>query len=244
MNQRQTDIPRVSPGDPLSASLVNQMVKGASRNRVVTGDDLSVSMIGNTLGIADERTAPNSDRGVLVEVQPYSASDGFDTGFYRGRIYYQANLGLKIKAGTSPSLNPSPDKNTCIVLNLGEIAGGSQITSAFTTIGRSIGFTYGGSPLVAVTGNLSVGFKPVLVKANGTDGTNTTYDLYALSDTGYVTKLNLAGALAPKCSRARWQTVLTVTAATDGTVGEAYYDSTGAIQLYNCQEFVPMGACT
>jgi hypothetical protein len=90
-------------------------------------------------------------------------------------------------------------------------------------------------------GGAADGFFAVLVKWNaGSDGNNTTYatwtyDLYATSDTGYVTPLNLSGALQPENSPARiakWS----VTKATDGTVGEAYYDAAGVIQLYTCRE--------
>lgn len=80
------------------------------------------------------------------------------------------------------------------------------------------------------------GFFPVLVKHNGSDGAGPTYDVYALADTGYVTKLNLAGPLSPENSRARWNSGLTITAAPDGTTGEAYYATSGAIVLYNCKE--------
>jgi hypothetical protein len=90
-------------------------------------------------------------------------------------------------------------------------------------------------------GGAADGFFAVLVKWNaGSDGNNTTYatwtyDLYALDDTGYTTPLNLSGALQPENSPARiakWS----VTKATDGTVGEAYYDAAGVIQLYTCRE--------
>ena len=76
----------------------------------------------------------------------------------------------------------------------------------------------------------------VLVKQNGTSGGNPIYDIYELADTGYVTKLNLSGAIAPKCSRARLNAGLTITAATDGSVGIAYYDVSNVVQLFDCQE--------
>lgn len=76
----------------------------------------------------------------------------------------------------------------------------------------------------------------VIVKANGTSGGLPTYDLYALDDTGYVAKLNLAGALVPKCSRARFQTAVTAVAPADGSIGDAYYDTSGAIQLFDLPE--------
>lgn len=93
------------------------------------------------------------------------------------------------------------------------------------------------------------GVIPVLVKSNGgSDGTRDAYatwayDLYAIGDTGYTTKLNTSGALQPLSSPARiakWS----VTKAADGSVGLALYQS-GAIVLYSCQETVGTQAnCT
>lgn len=82
------------------------------------------------------------------------------------------------------------------------------------------------------------------VKQNGTDGTNPKYDLYAVSDVSMTgSKLNTSGALVPKCSRARWQTTLPVTAATNGSVGSYYVDEDGSVQLFECQETVASGEC-
>ena len=77
----------------------------------------------------------------------------------------------------------------------------------------------------------------VRVKSNGTDGGGLPlYDLYALADTGYATKLNLSGAMAPLDSRARWQTDVIPTAAPDGSVGDAFYAVDGTIRLDTCPE--------
>ena len=83
---------------------------------------------------------------------------------------------------------------------------------------------------------------PVLVKSNGgSDGTSSTratwaYDLYALGDTTYQTKLNTTGgARQPKNSPARIQ-FGSVTKASDGSDAMGYYDKDGAIQLWSCQE--------
>jgi hypothetical protein len=87
----------------------------------------------------------------------------------------------------------------------------------------------------------------VLVKRNGgadgtwdnTAGTGTYatwgYDLYALDDTGFKTKLNKSGPLQPKCGRAR-VSVGPVVQAADGATGEAYMDAAGAWQLWDCPE--------
>ncbi len=69
------------------------------------------------------------------------------------------------------------------------------------------------------------------------------YDVYALTDGGFVTKLNLAGAIQPKCSRARQELGL-ITAAADGTEASCYYDDGGAIQIFDLQEFGPSTACS
>ena len=88
----------------------------------------------------------------------------------------------------------------------------------------------------------------VIVKwSAGSDGSSSTfaawtYDVYALADTGYVTKLNLSGAVNPKCSRARIA-MCSVTKATDGSVGLAYYDTSGAIQIFDLQEVIAQNSC-
>ncbi len=90
----------------------------------------------------------------------------------------------------------------------------------------------------------------VLVKNNGGGGgtstttINATYDLYALSDTSYTTKLNTAGALSPAFNRAELSPPTTpVATATDGSVGLAYYDASGAIQLWSCLETPTWKTC-
>ncbi len=86
----------------------------------------------------------------------------------------------------------------------------------------------------------------VLLKANGTDGDSwPKYDLYAMQDTGLVTKLNHAGALVPKDDngQARWPqraSGAVPIAAPNGSVGMAYYDTSGLIQLIA----VPEKLCT
>ena len=93
------------------------------------------------------------------------------------------------------------------------------------------------------------GFFPVLVVGTGGgNGDRTTwptlvYDLYALADTGYVTPLNLSGSLPPQCSRGRLLKAYTF-AAPDGSVASAYYDSGGAIQLFDCQEAYDQTNCS
>ena len=95
----------------------------------------------------------------------------------------------------------------------------------------------------------SAGLFPVFVKRNGgADGSSTAYatwayDLYALFDTGYVTKFNLSGAIQPTRSAARI-IVGTVTQALDGSVGMAYRTAAGVIQLWDCQELRPPKTCT
>lgn len=93
------------------------------------------------------------------------------------------------------------------------------------------------------------GFIPVLVKQNGgMDGAwpstaaTWTYDIYAISDTGLVTKLNSSGALNPTCSRARSMNSSTIQAA-NGSLAMAYYDASGAIQIFDLQEFLVQNTC-
>lgn len=90
---------------------------------------------------------------------------------------------------------------------------------------------------------------PVLVKKNGgSDGTATTYaswtyDIYALFDTGYTSPLNGGTPLAVDCSRAR-AIKGPVTAAANGSTGEAYVKSDGTYGLFNLQEVHSEGPCT
>ncbi len=82
----------------------------------------------------------------------------------------------------------------------------------------------------------------VLVKANGVDGDGyPLYDLYAQSDVGLVTKLNLSGAIAPQRTRWRGATGLDVTAAPDGSEADAYFSTTGTIKLAHVAETVCAG---
>lgn len=91
---------------------------------------------------------------------------------------------------------------------------------------------------------------PVLLKQNGgSDGSwpstaaTWSYDLYALSDIGYVTKLNLSGPIVPYASRAE-AVNSSVTAAADGTVGFAYFKADGTIDLYLAKDFIVQNTCT
>ncbi len=87
---------------------------------------------------------------------------------------------------------------------------------------------------IAIGGGGSSGsFFPVLVSHNGDDGGGLPlYDLYALADTGHVTKLNLSGAIAPAWSVPRTFPTAAVTAAVTNSVGMAYMTVAGPIALY------------
>ncbi len=87
---------------------------------------------------------------------------------------------------------------------------------------------------IAIGGGGSSGsFFPVLVSHNGDDGGGLPlYDLYALADTGHVTKLNLSGAIAPEWSVPRTFPTAAVTAAVTNSVGMAYMSVAGPIALY------------
>lgn len=84
-------------------------------------------------------------------------------------------------------------------------------------------------------------FFPILVKQNGGGAGSRTaactfaYDLYDITDTSYVTKLNAGSALQPKFPGPR-SMLAKIKKADDGSPGQAYYDATGAIQLYSCCE--------
>lgn len=89
---------------------------------------------------------------------------------------------------------------------------------------------------------------PVLIKSvGGSDGTQTTYaswtyDLYPLGDTSYTNKIN-SSALQPLCSRARYMEGKVVKPS-DGDYGEAFYDASGNIVLWDLPEKRSKGACT
>jgi hypothetical protein len=88
----------------------------------------------------------------------------------------------------------------------------------------------------------------VLIKrVAGSDGNATTlatwtYDLYELGDTGYTNKLN-DSALQPVRSPARMLEGK-VTRPSDGSVGMAYIDAAGDIQLWDLGETRTKFACT
>lgn len=137
-------------------------------------------------------------------------------------------------------------------LNTGDITTDTEILDVSSVVVR-INQTDGYAPdqgnyiFPFVPGTAS-GFTPVLVKWNaGSDGDAThyaswTYDLYALTDTGFVTKLNTSGALQPTCGRCR--TLMSeVTKALNGSVGNSYKDKTGAIKLFNCPEIYVQATC-
>jgi hypothetical protein len=96
--------------------------------------------------------------------------------------------------------------------------------------------TTSGETTMTLLAGSAKGALKVLVKANGDVAAWPTYDLYDLSDTGFVTKLNQAGALSPLDSRIRWQSALPPTAAPDGSVGDAFYAVDGTIRLDMCAE--------
>jgi hypothetical protein len=106
---------------------------------------------------------------------------------------------------------------------------------------RRHGTSEGDAPTYLIVGSDGGNFFPVLVKWNaGSDGNSTTYatwtyDLYPLGDTGYTLQLNSGGALQPENSPARIA-MWSVSKAPDGTVGHAYFDASGNIQLYTCRE--------
>jgi hypothetical protein len=120
-------------------------------------------------------------------------------------------------------------------LQSSNIGGAAQILWSESGTGTKWAVVRLGNP--STGGGAGVHFS-VLVKANGDDGTNPIYDLYALADTGLGTALNLSGPLVPECSRARFNPSLVAIAPSDGSVGEAYRDIGGAIHLYNLPETV------
>ncbi len=145
MNPRQTDIPHVEPGDSLSQSLINQVINAANNNRLVSGEGIDATQIGNMLGLKPSGIRPNSDADILVRVkgignQKIAQTDApvvtFSSTYaswqLQGGLYYgSAYLQPFIKAhptetsrgiGTS-CLQPIPLPNAidCVILNLAEM---------------------------------------------------------------------------------------------------------------------------
>jgi hypothetical protein len=144
---RQTDIPPVSPGEPISASLLNQIIKGANTGRVVTGDgNIEASVIGGNLGLSLNQQ-PSQDAGVLVQIQPPNGTDGTSTtimgftansgvpqtlilpgGVYLGRLYTQPFTVLQSNTQNTATgyesiymPTPVPAANNCLVINTSEV---------------------------------------------------------------------------------------------------------------------------
>lgn len=88
---------------------------------------------------------------------------------------------------------------------------------------------------------------PCLVKwVAGSDGTSSayatwTYDVYAIGDTTYDNALTET-AQQPTCGRCR-SIKASVTKATDGSVGLAYYKADGTVGLMDCQEVYAQTTC-
>ncbi len=81
-------------------------------------------------------------------------------------------------------------------------------------------------------GSATAGVFEVLVKHNGDDGDSyPLYDVYAATDSGLTTALNLSGALPPIMSEFRGISGLgdAVTAAGDGSEGLAHYEPDGTV---------------
>jgi len=249
---RQTEIPGVAPGEPISASLMNQLIKGANTARVVTTDGtLDITNVAGILGMGTPGTVPPLDATVFVKVV---TTDNTGTGgLYNGLICVSPFVSVDTYSKTSIE-NFIGGTMECKVWNLEEMNSTKNSLLGYTDLevmGRVVGNAYSKNthtgtmtvkPLVAVYVSPPSGIFECIVKQNGTSGGNPAYDIYFPWDTSYTRKLN-SSALVPKCSRARWQTALTVTGATDGSVGIAYKDMSRNYQLYDCQEFVPMGAC-
>ncbi len=169
----QTPIAPVIPGEPLSQTLINQIIGGANNARMVSGDKgVEVTNIGGLLGIS-LNPKPGNDRGVLVEIQP---TDDIANGFYRGRLYTQSQVffgaGDDGTLTTAQTPRPAPEVNSCYVVNLAQVDpaylgsndttsysyGVTQLTQRRMAVGRMIGqmtsmglaAKYPPGPLVAV----------------------------------------------------------------------------------------------
>lgn len=184
------------------------------------------------------------------------------TVLLQGAADYQNAINNNLSV-TSTLVNPQLDASALtqwmVATNLQEIAAGTHMiqagTNVYVTVSYGVMPDAGYFPYYQATFSFSVpsamkgASLKALIKANGgSDGTSSTYaswtyDVYALADTGYVKKLNTSGAVNPKCSRARI-IIGPVTAATDGSVADCYYDTTGAVQIFDLQEFHGKQACS
>lgn len=90
---------------------------------------------------------------------------------------------------------------------------------------------------VFVLSDFPSGTQQCRVVGNGTDSSGPTYDVYAFEDTGHVTKLNTAGAVAPKNYR---DTNINYTA---GSFGVFWYANSGAVNIFVFNEAEASTVC-
>ncbi len=221
---RYTDIPKVSPGEPISASLMNQIIGMAQNARFASGDgSVDVTQVGNTLGFSLGGTRPNSDKDVLVMAQgiqdkdqraPRNETDKLIGGLYFGAIYYQPSVTFyetETPTGNT-SLTPSPAPNlpsvSCYVVNLTELDGRSYpITAAnvnsITNYGTNLILTNAmtrGRFAGTTSGGVPVVavevnvFKPVTAQITAVGTTSGQYIVSLLSSTPNIGSTNIVGS--------------------------------------------------
>ncbi len=165
MFKRGTNIPPVNPGETVSGSLINQVIKGADNVRQVSaGKGIKASMLNNGLNVG--LTGGSKPTQVPVQIDPYGKSSGttsadtsltqLDGGFYYARSYMQPQQIYKvISAPTQQKVLPDPSAINCVVINYSEFyagkAFGHAILAPTQAIATYIGSTTDGLPLYGVS---------------------------------------------------------------------------------------------
>lgn len=127
---RQTDIPKVQPGESISRALMDQLVEGANTARQASASNgLTVTKVGGSFIVGDARLPKISDQDCLVEIQPNTAI-GAGGGMYYGKLFlqpfttiYQDERTQTASNGQTAGLSPAPDPDyiDCFVVNLREL---------------------------------------------------------------------------------------------------------------------------
>lgn len=250
-------IEKITTAWPQLQGITNHINRIADRSNaylpLVGGPGVRVSSIegaGSAVFVDGIPTSPIPMLAIIQGTGPNGEVNYTDPRYWVKFAYLSQGVGDNTTTKANPKISSDPDNVTFTATNTMELSASTHSMTVGSVIwvqqlsGRSPDGNTVMQWIVLGGAERPSGQVTVLVKANGNDGTNPKYDLYAQSDTGYVTKLNLAGALIPQCSRARFQTTVAVTVAVDGSVATAYYDTSEAIQLFDLQESIGGFVCT
>jgi hypothetical protein len=247
------NLPRWSATKEPFISIADQMNRFVSAIRksaitAVDGAELLNSIGGQSISVPKPAQYGFVEwMGIIVDEGPASQADYSDARYWVAPAYLSQTGASSSTDAAVPIREDSTDEtfDQVTVTNIAELSGGTHSLQVGDTVrvcsmyGRSTGTS---QIIQHVMWSNANGARLVIVKQNGTDGTNPLYDLFDLSDTGYTSPLN-DEPLAPVCSRARWNGALVVTAPPDGSHAVAFYTD-GGIELWDLPETDETNDCS